>query len=353
MCVDRKYAMSSYLMYRYVIDTTRGFSDKHPARQVSLDFAREDVRNSNELQDALRTQMAEVCRNGKAALALSGGMDSAILAKLMPRGGTAYTFRCVVPGTEVTDESPSAAQFAKICGLKHKIVPITWDDVVSVADILMMKKGAPIHSIECQIYIAAQQAKRDGFDCLIFGENADIIYGGMDGLLAKDWLYADFVNRYSYLLPYQVLRDPMMVMEPFLHFEKDGHIDGHAFINTYFRQEALGTYMNACDAAGIVFVGPYAKTRMAVPLNIYRVRSGDTKYWIREIFRRMYPSLEVPVKLPMPRPVSEWLKDWEGPSRSEFIPHCVDSEDGNQRWMVWALERFLNLLEMEEKGCIA
>lgn len=350
MEVDRGYAMCSYLMYRYVVDAKRGFSKRHPVQQVSLDFPRRMICSSDELLAVLQSLVAEVCQDGKAALALSGGMDSAILAKLMPQGSTAYTFRCIVPGIDVVDESPAAAKFAEQCGLQHKIIPITWDDVTAAADLLMLHKGAPIHSIECQIYLAACKAKQEGMDRLIFGENADIIYGGMDGLLAKDWTYQEFVDRYSYILPYYVLRAPKMIVEPFLQFEKNGHVDSHAFINTYFRQEALGTYTNACKAAGITFVGPYAMTCMGVPLDYQRVRSGDTKYWIREIFRKLYPGWEIPAKLPMPRPVAEWLRDWEGPVRKEFIPHCADKMSGNQRWMIWALERFLNLLEEEEQN---
>ena len=46
----------------------------------------------------------------------------------MPKGSTAYTFRCVVPGMQVTDESPAAARFAAECGLKHEIIDIYWED---------------------------------------------------------------------------------------------------------------------------------------------------------------------------------------------------------------------------------
>ncbi len=65
--------------------------------------------------------------------------------------------------------------------------------MVSVADELMLYKGAPIHSIETQIYIAAKKVLSDGFTKFIFGENADIIFGGMDKLLAKDWFFGEFV----------------------------------------------------------------------------------------------------------------------------------------------------------------
>ena len=266
----------------------------------------------------------------------------------MPEGSTAYTFRCVVPGKKVQDESEKAAKIAKICNLNHKIVDITWEDVDRVVDKLMKHKGAPIHSIEAQIYTAACQAKRDGFSKLILGENADIIYGGMDGLLAKDWLVAEFIDRYSYVLPYRALKAPQILINPFLEFATDGKVDAHAFINKYFRQEALGTYTNACETAGVKFVGPYSETNFTSPIDYKRIRSGDSKYVIREAFNKLYPEIDkLPPKIPMPRPVNEWMAEHykEGPKRSEFIPHCTDNMTGDQKWMVYCLERFLNLID--------
>lgn len=215
--------------------------------------------------------------DGKAALALSGGMDSAILARLVPKGTKAYTFRCKVDGKKVIDESETAGKWAEMNQLNHEIIDIYWEDIVPAADACMKEKGAPIHSIEAQIYLAAKRALKDGYTKFLFGENADIIYGGMDGLLAKDWLYSEFIERYTYVMPYKVLKNPVMPLKPYLEFEKNGHIDGHNFINKYFRQEALGTYTNACKAAGIEFVGPYSLTALDVPIDYERIRKGDAK----------------------------------------------------------------------------
>lgn len=86
-------------------------------------------------------------------------------------------------------------------------------------------------------------------------------------------------------------------------------------------------------------------TYLDAPIDYQRIRSGETKYLVREAFRKLYPDLEMPEKTPMPRPVNEWFKDWEGPKRPEFFPHCTDNMTGDQKWMVWCLERFLNLPE--------
>lgn len=344
--VDKKFCMSSYLMYRYIYDETKDFG--LPRKNVDTSYEREPIDNGDELIDFLRSQVEVATADGKAALALSGGIDSAILAKFMPEGSRAYTFRCLISGKKVEDESIRAAHWAKICKLDHKVIDIYWEDVIAVVDKLMLRKGAPIHSIETQIFMGSRQALNDGFEKFIFGETADIIYGGLDGLLSKDWLFGDFVERYSYVLPYKVLRQPQMPLAPFQDFEIDGHIDPYNFVNKYFLQEALGSYTNACGAAGVKFIAPYALTRMANPIDYKKIRSGESKYIVREAFRKLYPDENIPPKIPMPRPVNEWFENWQGSIREEFLPHCQESLNGNQRWMLWALERFLNLLD--ERG---
>ncbi len=343
--INKDYCASSYLMYRYITGKNIRFINELPVKYTDIDFPRIKVKNSFDLENALRSQIKELTKDGKAALALSGGIDSAILAKMMPKNSQTYTFRCIVAGKEVTNEVPQAAKYANECGLKHETVQMYWEDFEKYAPILMKHKGAPIHSIEVQIYKAALKAKADGYKRIIFGENADIIYGGMNGLLAKDWLAGEFIERYTYIMPYRVLKKPVMIFEPFTEYEHNGHIDGHEFINKYFRQEALGTYQNACEAAGIDFAGPYSQTEWIDKIDYKRIRNNDTKYLIREIFKRLYPNEEMKPKIPMPRPMNEWMSDWEGPKRAEFLPHCTDDMTGDQKWMVWALEKFMNILD--------
>lgn len=305
---------------------------------------RTPVHDSEQLEDFLRNSIEKVCKNKKVALALSGGIDSAILAKFMPKGSIAYTFKCIVPGIEVTDETPMAAKYAEECGLEHRIVEIYWEDFGKYAPILMKHKGAPIHSIEVQIYKAALQAKEDGIDVLVFGENADAIYGGMNGLLERDWLFGDFVERYSYVLPYKVLKEYDMPLEPYIKYAKDGHIDPHSFVSEVFRVESMGSYTNAIETARIDILCPFAETYLAEPIDYERIRKGENKYLVKEVFSRLYPNFVIPPKTPMPRPMNEWFKDWEGPQREEFWPHCTDNMTGDQKWLVWILEQYLNMI---------
>ena len=347
MKVDKEYCMSSFLMYRTIADENLTFANgiKPNIYQYQERFP---IYNSEQLEKYLKQRVGEVTKNGKAALALSGGIDSAILAKFMPEGSTAYTFRCVVPGVAVKDESKKAAKIAKECGLKHKIVEITWQDMERYASELMLSKGAPIHSIEIQIYKAALQAKTDGFEKLIFGESADCIYGGLNQLLSKDWLFGEFIDRYSFVIPWKVLKKPKLILEPYMEYEKNGYVDVHKFMYNFFFRESVGSYDNACNLAGIDFVAPYAETVFSKELDYDRVRNGENKYVVREIFKRLYATEQIPEKLPMPRPVNEWLKDWKGPTREEFLENCVIGLNGDQKWLVYILEKFLNLIN--EKG---
>ena len=347
MIIDRTYCSSSYLMFRTMADSNRCFSVeyptnlyKHPARTSLY-----PVHNGKELIEYFKEHISDICARSKTALALSGGIDSAVLAHFMPKGSIVYTFKCVVPGVKVTDETPTAARYAEMNGLDHRIIEVYWDDFEKYAPILMKHKGAPIHSIEVQIYKAALRALSDGMDTIIFGESADLNYGGLSGLLSKDWTVGEFIDRYSYVKPYHVLKKFDLITDPYTMYETDGRIDVHEFCRGFFLCEAMGSYTNACQTAGIELKTPYAETTLAEPLDLHRIRAGENKYVVREAFSALYPGFVMPPKTPMPRPMNEWMANWSGPTRPDFWPHCTDHMTGDQKWMVWALERFLNMLD--------
>ena len=345
MTADKKYCMSSFLMFRTIADIEKCFADGTVPKRYIQEHGRDMIYTSRELEEHLMLDVEKACMGKKAALALSGGIDSAILAKFMPKGSVAYTFKCIVPGIKVTDETSAAACYARECGLEHRVVEIYWEDFEKYAPLLMKAKGTPIHSIEVQIYKAALRAKSEGFDTLIFGESADANYGGLNGLLSRDWSVDQFIERFSNVLPNKVLKDPMIIKEPFEIYAVGGKVQVHEFIRHVFFHESMGSYTNASECAGIGFLAPYANTYMAVPLNLDRVRAGENKYLVREIFNRLYPGFSVPPKTPMPRPMNEWMADWQGPVRSEFWPHCTDSMTGDQKWLVYILEKFLNMID--------
>lgn len=344
MTEDRQYCSNAFLIYRYIADEERTFrSDIRPYffKASPKEYAISGLEDTeNAIKDYIHGIIAS---GGRLGLALSGGIDSAILAKYVPSDTPTYTFHCVAPGA--LDETAQARRYAEACGLKNRVIDITWDDLVGNADVLMRHKGAPIHSIEAQIYAAARQARLDGVTHLLFGENADIVFGGMDGLLSQDWDFDAFVRRYAYLDPTQVLREGRWIMEPFERFRQGDKIDFYGFIRHYFYYEANNSYDNACSTAGVHYATPFNRMRLTFTLDYERIRRGDTKYILRELFNRLYPDMGQPVKIPMPRAVTQWLSDWQGPLRPEFIPHCADGLKGDQRWMIFILERFLNAIE--------
>ncbi len=345
MEVNLSYCMSSYLTFRAIADPEKMFGEGIIPR-FYLNTPRESVRHEDDLEYLLRRKISSVTANGKAALALSGGIDSAVLARFMPQGSTAYTFRCVVPGVEVIDETKTAACYAAACGLKHEIIDIKWQDVMSLSPILMRRKGAPIHSIEVQICKAALKAKQDGFETLIFGESADCLYGGQDGLFSRDWQIDDFVRRFTYVQPNKILRDPVLILEPFVDCSRQGVIDIIEFMKTVYFKESVGSYNNACSASGVTLCAPYSYGEPD-KLDLTRIRAGESKYLIRNIFHKQYPGFLAPAKQPMLRPMDEWMSFWKGPVRDEFLPDCINGLSGDQKWMVFCLEWFLNLMDLD------
>lgn len=348
MIVDKDYCISSFLMYRLIHDENKTFADGIFPNIVKPFTDRIPIKTSLQLEDALRSQVEGCVADGKTVIALSGGIDSAILAKMMPKGSKAYTFRCIVPGVEVTNEVPMAKRYAEECSLEHEIIDVYWEDFEKYAPMLMKHKGAPIHSIEVQIYKAALKAKAEGFERVLYGESADCVFGGLSKILSQDWKIGDFIDRYQYVAPYKVLRKPKYVLEPFIRHEKNGYIDTHGFLSAEFYKESINSYINASQTAGVEVVMPYAHCILEGELDYSRVRNGENKYLVREVFKRLYPNFVIPPKTPMPRPMNEWFANWQGPIRNEFYPHCTDNMSGDQKWLVWVLERFLNMISVAD-----
>ncbi len=63
-----------------------------------------------------------------------------------------------------------------------------------------------------------------------------------------------------------------------------------------------------------------------------------------------YPEFSIPEKIPMPRPVDKYFADWQGPMRPEFRDDIdISKYDGNQKWLMWCLEQFLNMVDETEE----
>lgn len=342
--VNRNECMSSFLAFRYIekneVDFAPHLHHKH-IEKIS-EHLKTIVYNETDIDKAIADVFASV-RTEKPGILLSGGMDNAILASYM-HGCDAYTFR--FPNEFQKEELTRAESYAKQYGLNLHYVDISWANVMETTPVLMKHKGAPVHSIEPQIYKAALQAKADGITCMVVGESADLIFGGMDQLLSKDWTVKEFAKRYIFVEPSAVLREPTDVRYLFERYRTGNNIDFLSFMDDVFSIESSSSYLNAFDTASLPYLDPYAKLKMGMPLDLNRVRNGESKYLVRDLFRRKYPQIPVPEKIPMPRPVDAYFKDWEGPIRPEFLPRLdINRFDGNQKWLIHCLEWFLNLLE--------
>lgn len=343
--IDKKYCMSSYMAFRYIENDEKEFYEgmKHNNITPIADDQRILVKTVDDIDREIGKQM-EQFKDKKKGILLSGGMDSAIVASYLS-GSDAYTFR-FLGGEFQKEELARAEYYAKFYGLTLHYVDITWDTVISHLDACMKAKCAPVHSIEPQILQAALQAKADGVEMMFVGESSDLIFGGMDGLLAKDWTFEEFMNRYIFTKPEDVLVEPESMQYLFERYRKGDMIDFLTFMDDVFSIESSSSYLNAFAVAGMPYYDPYAKLKMADELDLYRVRHGEPKYLIRELMAKKYPEIPVPNKVPMPRPVDEYFKTWEGPTRPEFRKDIDMSKfTGNQKWQMYCLEKFLEMNE--------
>lgn len=178
---------------------------------------------------------------------------------------------------------------------------------------------------------------------MVIGDASDYVFGGMDKLLSKDWRFDEFYHRFIYVEPDDVLKDPVDMRPVFEPFRKGEYIDYMGMLDTITVDESYSSYKNAFEAADMPYQDPYEILKMAEPLDLSRIRGGESKYLIRELFRMKYPEFPVPEKVPMPRPVDLYFANWTGPKREEFREDLDMSKfTGNQKWLLWCLERFLD-----------
>ncbi|MBQ5850770.1 MAG: asparagine synthase [Lachnospiraceae bacterium] len=345
MIVDRDYCMSSFLTFRYIVDEEKVMDMRYPHK--NYEFVSEDkiiiCNTANDIDKAIRTQLEKLDLSN-AGILISGGMDSAILASYMPKGMKAYTAKCDAPNA--VDETERAKKYCEINGLEHHIVNVTWNDYLENMDALMKQDGCPVFANEPQVYAIVKKMKEDGIDLVIYGDNADMAFGGMDRLLSKDWSYNGWKERYTFVKPERVLKNSVSMDDVYNEYRIDeDKIDFIKFLDIVFASSSSGAYTNAFKYGNIKFYDPYAYMKMGTPYDLSRIRNGESKYLIRELFKIRYPEIEVPEKIAMARSVDYWLRDWEGPKRQEFKQNCIEGMTGEQKFLVYSLERFLNLLD--------
>lgn len=348
MTIDKDFCLSSYMAFRYTYKDGVEYAEgiHHENFKPIPDSEKVRIWTASDIDTKIKSDFERLySKYQNIGILLSGGMDSAILASYLRPGAHAYTF--VSSLTEAFNQDVERSkEYCRKYGLSQTFIDISFDDFKNLTPIVMRTKGGPVHSIEPQIYKAAKQAQADGVELMIIGDGADYVFGGMDQLLGKDWNYDDFIRRYVSLSPEMVLVHPVYVYEPFEKYKKErGMIDFEGFMDDLCTNESYSSYMNAFKTAEMPYFDPYENMVMAETKDLHRIRNGESKYLIRELYRMRYPEREVPTKIPMPRPVDAIFRDWKGPQRPEFrkdIP--MDQLTGNQKWQLWCAEQFLNML---------
>lgn len=343
--VDKEYCMSSFLALRFVADSEKIFAQgvEHELLRLRSESEKLPCLTSEDIDRNIQTILDGVDLS-HAALLLSGGIDSGILASYMPKGSKAYT---VHNESRLNDfEVERAARICEINDLEHIVVEVSWQDYKDIMDSIALKTGYPVFGNTPQVYYLTKRAIADGNNFIVNGDDADAAFGGYDQLLSKDWKYDAFVERVIYINPKSVLKNPSDITGVFEPYRLDNNqVDFVKCIHEIVTTATGIAYYDAFRYCGIDSIDPYNALRMGDPLDLTRVRQGESKYLLRELYKKKYPMLEIPEKIPMARPMDLWMKDWTGPARDEFLPNCINGMTGEQKFMVYSLERFLNMIE--------
>lgn len=340
-------SMSCYLGLRHLprqgMQWTRGVAPTLPQSDTPTRL----VSSSEAILETLHDLMPH---DPDLGILLSGGIDSAILAAIAPKGTPCFTISFDAPGA--ADESIAAKAYAARWEHPHHVVRVGWDHYEAHATDLMANKGSPLHAVEVPLHLAALRARELGVGGLLVGNGADSTFGGMDKLLCVDWSFSDFMKRYLFVDPALILKDPTDLSGTFAPYRKADGIDVQRFLREVHGQGIVQSFENAIHSAGLDIVAPYEAMTHDGALDLDRIRAGEPKYLLQQLFRDLYETTDVPDKVPFARPMDVWMAGWSGPknSRREFRPDVATqlaSMSGEARFLVWCLTEFVDQLERD------
>lgn len=340
------YCLSSYLAFRYVVKPNLSWIAEKKIVSSFPKLENKDkikVKTPSDIVSALQKTIREH-QNKKIGILLSSGIDSAIVASFLPKQAKAYTVRCLPPNP--IDESVQAQKIANHLSISHKIIDVSWQDYQAAIDKLMRHKKSPLHPAEIAIYYGALAAKQDGVEVLFTGGAADSVFGGLDKLLSKDWGYQEFIERYNFLNPAIILKQPADITDIYAKYKSGNLVDVQQFLKVVFGTGTVQMFENAINSAGCQMISPFSRFVLDAPLDIQRIRNGEPKYLLKNVYNKLYPSIKPLEKIPFARPMNEWLNSWQDLHRPEFRKDIrIDTLTGEQKWLVYCLQRFLDLIE--------
>ncbi len=130
--------------------------------------------NARPLLDALTEACAQ--HPGRIALALSGGVDSAVLAALLRDRVVAYTLAPEMPEYSEVDE---AARIATSLGLEWRRVHVSEHDFITALPEVITACETPLYNLHpVSRHLLARAVRADGFDVLLTGDGADEVFRG-------------------------------------------------------------------------------------------------------------------------------------------------------------------------------
>ena len=339
--------LSYFLALRYLpFDNMQWLPGLGPSLPSDVASSQIPVDSADEVHAALRAMVDQSLRSSNVGILLSGGIDSAILAAYLPPGTKAYTIDfSAVSGAK---EAERAQRYAQAYSLDWKVVDVSWQDYLDFEPLLMRSKMAPLHAVEVALHKAARIARADGLGHLLVGNGADSTFGGMDKLLSQDWDYEAFVRRYSFIDPAKALKNPVDVHPVFEPYRQGDKIDFVGFLKRVHGVGIIQAFQNSMAGTGIDLVEPFENLKLRGKLDLERIRRGEPKYVLYDLFARLYPNLPAPRKVPFARPMDEWLADYPGPSHPAFLESLpMAAFSGDQKYLLRGLDRFAAMIEKD------
>jgi hypothetical protein len=141
---------------------------------------------------------------GRVALALSGGVDSAVLAALLAERAVLYT---LAPRFPDYGEETEASAMARRLGAELRRVPVDEADFVDALPAVIRACERPLYNLHpVSRHLLANAARADGFAVLVTGDGADEVFRGTSG---ADYLpVVGALTRAAGLVPSAPFLDP-------------------------------------------------------------------------------------------------------------------------------------------------
>jgi asparagine synthetase B (glutamine-hydrolysing) len=337
-------SLSSYLIFRYLVtpemEWRKNLKPKFPVEGGKKLIP---VKTSNEIFETLQKIVKP---SAESTLFLSGGIDSAILASFFPKRSKVYSIKFDAPNA--IDETIMAKVYAEFLDLDLEIMTVTWEDYRKLLHELMAYKKSPLHPVEIALYKTAQKAKADGFNEIYVGNGADSTFGGLNKLLSTNWKLRDFIDRYTFLKPEQVLNEFVNLDFIYERYHINNVFNTQLFLKEIHGLGIIQSFNSSIEAAGCRTKAPYEDLVLEGALDLERIRNGDTKYLLRKVFEDIFRNIDTPAKIAFARPMDSWLADWKGPKRNEFKQNIdINNFCGEEKWLLYCLEKFLN--QFDEK----